>query len=131
MKVQYLTIGDIPQVLLDTCKDEFGMEILYLPELRSKVTGAVYAPQRDVLVIKADWQRYCPSCDEYVDPVVEAQITWVSRDSMECLWDEVGEVFCPNHHCRETYFTDSPEQADEYARESYDSDRADAIRKGE
>lgn len=129
----YIPIGDIPQRVLDAGKDDFGMEILYLPELRSKITKQVYAPQRDVLVINYGFDRYCPNCDEYVEPVMEIGLTWITDDpnESECEWDEIGEPFCPNSNCRETYFTGSPEEAAENARDSYYADRADAMRKGE
>lgn len=93
----YMPIGDIPQRVLDGCKDEFGMEILYLPEMRTKKFGIVYAPQRDVLVISGGSDRYCSDCDEYVGAVQEIGLTWVNPDEneSECEWDEIGSEFCP------------------------------------
>lgn len=128
----YIPIGDIPQQLLDDCKDEFGMDILFLPPLRSTVTKQIYDPQRDVLVVHDRLDRYCPNCDDYVDTVVEIGITAIGdAPDYECEWDEIGEPFCPNSVCRETYFTETPEEAQENARLSYLSNCADAMRKGE
>jgi hypothetical protein len=126
----YMPIGDIPQRVLDGCKDEFGMQILHLPELRTRY-GTVYATQRDIVVIADCSNLYCPTCGDYVDTVQEIGITYVTDlpDESECLWDEIGEPFCPD--CQETYFTDSEEQYVEDARQSYLSDMADAMRKGE
>lgn len=115
----YMPIGDIPQSVLDSCKDEFGMEILYLPELRTK-RGNVYAPQRDVLVIFGG-ERYCVDCNEYVDAVQEIGITWVGDDLEECEWDEIGEKFCPE--CHSDNLPSSAEEYIEDMRQSYDEDR--------
>lgn len=127
---EYISLGDIPQNVLDGCKDEFGMRILHLPELRSPY-GTVYSAQRDLLVATYSTDRYCSECEEYVDSVTEIGLLWVTKDpnESECGWDEIGDEICPE--CQSCFLTDSPEEAAEISRQDYLSDMGDAIRKGE
>lgn len=108
----YMPIGDIPQRVLDGCKDEFGMDILFA------------ADKRDVLVIAGSSDRYCPDCDEYVGAVQEIGMTWVNPDpsESECEWDDLGDEFCPV--CRNDVLFDDEDEYAEGQREMYEEDRA-------
>lgn len=106
----YMPIGDVPQRVLDGCKDEFGMDILY-------------HKKRDILVVAGSSDRYCPDCDEYVDAVQEIGITWVTdKDESECEWDEIGDEFCPD--CLNDVLADDKDEYWEGMREDYYAERA-------
>lgn len=104
-------IGDIPQRVIDGCRDEFGMEVLHLLK-------------RDVLVIAGSEDRYCPDCAEYVDAVQEIGMTWINPDpnESECEWDDIGDEFCRD--CENDILFDDEDEYFEGQREMYEEDRA-------
>ena len=121
----YIPLGDVPQALIDYAKGEDGMAILHFAEVRSKVTGAIVFPERDVLVIDSSSDLYCSSCDEYVDSVVEIGLTWYEKDgddSFEYETEEIGDAFCPE--CQESSLASSEEEYWDAARDDYETERA-------
>ncbi len=105
---------DVPQTIIDGYRGEISL---------------LQYPNQNILVTFSDHDRYCPDCDEYVDPVTSITVTWISKDGTECEWEETGEQFCPE--CQGVYFANNRQEALEIAREDYFANRADAIRKGE
>lgn len=108
----YMPIGDIPQRVLNGCKDEFGMDILH-------------HAKRDILIVAGSSEPYCADCDEYIDSAVqEIGITWITDDEndSECEWDEISEEFCPV--CLGESLAEDKEEYWESMREDYYAERA-------
>lgn len=106
----YIPINEVPQRIIDGCKDEFGMEI-------------VNVSKRDALVIAGSSERYCGDCDDYVDAVQEIGMTWITDDENEdeCVWDEIGDEFCPE--CGNEALADDEDSYWEAEREEYEIER--------
>lgn len=93
------------------------------------------AKYADIWVISTDSEMFCTECDDFVTPLIEVEVFGLGlvdvpeEDNVD--YDETkGKPFCPD--CGEEYtLFESESDAAAAAREQYDADRADAIRKGE
>lgn len=83
--------------------------------------------EKQYLIHHAD--MFCANCDEWRETLIQVD-AFMGEDGVPEWDDTIGEAFCSVCE-EEAWLFDSEEEAVQAARENYEADRADAIRKGE
>lgn len=73
-------------------------------------------------------EMFCGECDEMMDTRIAVD-AFMGEDGAPDWEETIGEAFCA--HCESEELYESEREAVEVARENYEADRADAMRKGE